>query len=119
MGGRGEWSVGEDHGVVDDERLVLVRVHEVANEINTDIRGKRAFRKRGGLSVDIKLRIHETIIGSVRAFGSSDRVLPEAGLIKSEMLRCVRLSAELPLASDAGRIAALLEQVGKGRLLSI
>ena len=52
-------------------------------------------------------------------FGPWNRVLPEAGLIKPEVLWRVRLSAELPLASDAGRIAALLEQVGKGRLLSI
>ena len=109
----------KDHGIVDEERLVLVRFHEVANKVRTDIRAERAFRQRGGLSVDINLRIHETAVSSMWTFGPWNRVLPEAGLIKPEVLWRVRLSAELPLASDAGRIAALLEQVGKGRLLSI
>ena len=46
-------------------------------------------------------------------------MLPEAGLIKTEMLGRVCFFAKLPLPHDAGGIACLFEQMGKGGLFAV
>ena len=46
-------------------------------------------------------------------------MLPEAGFLEAEMLRCISLFSELPLAGDCGGISGLFELMGEGGLSAI
>ena len=116
-----EWAVCQDHGVINQKRLGLVLIDEVADKIGTELWSILAIDIVFFFAVEFQHWIDEPAIERLAVLLGSPptSMLPEAGLFKPEVLRRVLLLSQLPLAGDAGCISSSLQLVRKGCLASI
>ena len=121
VGRRVKGTMGENHRIVNEKWLLLVHLDEVANEVRADLRPVFAVGEILLFAVDFKQRIHEAAVDLLAALlgAAAARVLPQAGLVEAKVLGGILVPSELPLASDAGGVAGILDQVGEGGLLAI
>ena len=78
--------VRQDHGVVAEERLVLVALHEAAEEIRDHIRTVFARGVVHGFSINFQTRVRVAGVASALVSRRAG-MLPETGLIKAKVLR--------------------------------
>ena len=87
--GRIEGAVREYHWIINQKWLFPVLVDEVADKVCTDLWPVFAVDVVLFLTVDLQQRIDETSIDILITLGGSTatRMLPEAGLLKTKVLR--------------------------------
>ena len=85
----------ENHGVIDEEGLLLVLVDEVANEVGAELGAIFAIRILLFLPVEFEHRIDEPPVEGASTFlgTSASGVLPEAGFFEAEVLWRILLLA--------------------------
>ena len=110
--------MGKNHWVVTEEGAVPVAFDEIAEVIGDHIGPIFSIVVVFGLAVDFEVGVGVAGILLPCVSGRSG-VLPEAGLIKSEVLGRIDLLAQLPLPYDAGGIPFLFKKMGKGGLLAV
>lgn len=100
--------VGEDHRVIEEERLLLVFGNEFQGEVVDQLRAVLAVVEVFFDAVVFQIR--------VRIARRAARLLPEAGLVEPEVLRRIDLMPELPFAANSGGIARVLHEMPEGCL---
>ena len=109
--------MGQDHGIVQQKGLILMRLNEVQCEIGRNIRSEFTVIKIVKLAVDLHSWVAESRIMRGALSSAPPAVLPQTGLFESEMMWAINLLPQLPLAHDARAIPLRLQCVGKGSFI--
>ena len=92
--------------------------NEIADEVTCNIRTIFSFSVVYRLAIDLESGIEIARIMSLFVRMPSG-VLPQAGLVETEVLGGISLLAQLPFAGYAGCVAALLQQMSKRCLVPV
>ena len=114
-------AMGQDHRVINQKGLFLVFIDKVANEVGADLRPVFTTGEVLLITVEFQLRVDKASVDRLAVLlgSSAAGMLPEAGFLEAEMLRCISLLSELPLTGDRGGVPSLFELMGEGGLPAI